>query len=124
MHALRQTIWQMIQDSWGPPLKPLADPLALESGRQAGQAANAASVVHDLDLFCRKELSRTMQQLRADQVRCFDLCPSSQRNVAEGHLTETSQGLIKNANRWLCLVWCISVLGHTTTPLCLRWQVI
>ena len=67
----RQSLWNQILERWGPPVEPLPDPRALQDIKSAGQAANTASMVHKLDLFCRKELSIAMQQLSTDKVNAI-----------------------------------------------------
>ncbi len=47
---------------------PAETPAALEQAKQAGQAANRSSLLHQLDLFCRKQISDTMQQLKTELV--------------------------------------------------------
>ena len=50
-------------------MDPLPDPQAFQEAKAAGQAANKASLVHELDLFCRTEISHAMQKLTSDKVR-------------------------------------------------------
>ena len=69
----RQSLWKQILERWGPPVESHPDPRALQDIKLAGQAANTASMVHKLDLFCRKELSRAMQQLSTDKVKPSDV---------------------------------------------------
>ena len=64
----RQQIWAQIWEMWGPPVDPLPDPQAVQEAKLAGQAANRASLVHELDLFCRAEISNAMQKLASDKV--------------------------------------------------------
>ena len=66
--ACRQKIWAQIWEMWGPPVDPLPDPQAVQEAKLAGQAANKASLVHELDLFCRTEISNAMQKLASDKV--------------------------------------------------------
>ncbi len=61
-------VWQQILGMWNDPVQPVADAATLEQTRQHGQAANKLSLQHQLDLFCRKAVSETMQQLKADKV--------------------------------------------------------
>ena len=61
---------------WNDPVQPVADAATLEQTRQDGQAANKLSLQHQLDLFCRKAVSETMQQLKADKVHTLmSICP-------------------------------------------------
>lgn len=60
-------VWQQILGMWKDPVQQVADAAALEQSRQRGQAANKLSLQHQLDLFCRKTVSETMQQLKADE---------------------------------------------------------
>ncbi|DBA77203.1 TPA: hypothetical protein ACH3X1_009774 [Trebouxia sp. C0004] len=52
---------------WKDPVQPFADAATLEQTRQHGQAANKLSLQHQLDLSCRKAISETMQQLKANK---------------------------------------------------------
>ena len=61
---------------WKDPVQLVADAATLEQTRQDGQAANKLSLQHQLDLFCRKAVSETMQQLKADKVYyLMTICP-------------------------------------------------
>ena len=54
---------------WNGPVAPVPAAEKGEEVQQAGQAANQASLLHQLDLLCRRHLSQAMQQLRSSQVR-------------------------------------------------------
>ena len=75
--ACSEGVWQQILGRWKGPVEPLADAAALEQAKQGGQAANQMSLQHQLDLFCRRAVSETMQQLKADQVRVTIACMGS-----------------------------------------------
>lgn len=61
-------VCQQILTRWQGPAVPPVDPAEAEQARQASQDATQASLVHQLDLFCRKEVSHAMQQLMSHQA--------------------------------------------------------
>lgn len=65
----RQQVWDQIWARWGAPQEAPPDARALQEATLAGQAANKASLVHKLDLFCRQQLTQVMQQTNADKVQ-------------------------------------------------------
>lgn len=71
-----EEIWQKILGMWKDPVQPVADAAILEQTKQHGQAANKLSLQHQLDLFCRKAIFETMQQLKANEVHTLIyICP-------------------------------------------------
>ena len=68
-------ILQEIVERWGGPAVPLTSAAEDEEARKAGQAANQASLLHRLDLQCRRQLSEAMQQLQSRQVSLAGLIP-------------------------------------------------
>lgn len=89
MSSSSEEIWQKILGMWKDPVQPVADAAILEQTKQHGQAANKLSLQHQLDLFCRKAISDTMQQLKANE------------NIDQHQLASTAQSL--NAARQAAL---------------------
>lgn len=59
---------EKILGMWNGPVAPVPAAEEEEEVRQAGQAANQASFLHQLDLLCRRHLSQAMKQLKSSQV--------------------------------------------------------
>lgn len=64
MEQLKQQIMEM----WKGPVAAVPSAEAEEEARQASRAANQASLLHQLDLRCRRQLSQAMQHLNSKQV--------------------------------------------------------
>ncbi|KAL0046894.1 hypothetical protein WJX82_001058 [Trebouxia sp. C0006] len=103
------TIWQQILGMWKDPVQLVADAATLEQTRQDGQAANKLSLQHQLDLFCRKAVSETMQQLKAD------------KGVDQHQLASTAQSL--NAARQAALATLRASAQSDSQAECERQQV-
>lgn len=59
---------QQFMDMWKGPVAAVPSAEAEEEARQASQAANQGSRLHQLDLRCRRQLSQAMQHLNSNQV--------------------------------------------------------
>ena len=57
-----------ILESWKGPVAPVPSTQAEEEARDVSRAANQSSLIHQLDLQCRRHLSEAMQQLISLQV--------------------------------------------------------
>ena len=63
-----ESLLNKILERWKKPVALLPSTEAEEEARQASREANKASLLHQLDLMCRRHLSETMQQLTSSKV--------------------------------------------------------